>query len=54
VAPLGVTLYLSKSKFMKAIRIILLLLIIFGTGLLVTQKVWVPKVVAAIMQNDAH
>jgi hypothetical protein len=34
---------------MKLIRIFLLVLIIIGIGLLITQKIWVPKVVAEIL-----
>lgn len=35
---------------MKTIRIVLLIFIIIGIGLLVTQKLWVPKLVTAIIQ----
>ncbi|OGZ43733.1 MAG: hypothetical protein A2719_01445 [Candidatus Ryanbacteria bacterium RIFCSPHIGHO2_01_FULL_45_22] len=34
---------------MKTIRIVLLILIIIGIGLLATQRFWVPKLVTAIM-----
>jgi hypothetical protein len=37
---------------MKAIRIFLLILIIIGIGLIVTQSVWVPKVVAMILSQQ--
>lgn len=39
-------------KRIKFIRIFLLVLIVIGIGLLVTQKMWVPKVVAVILKND--
>jgi len=38
--------------FMKAIRIFLLVLIIIGLGLLITQKIWVPKLVAKIIAAE--
>jgi hypothetical protein len=37
---------------MKAVRIILLVLIIIGLGLLFTQKLWVPKVVDYIILHS--
>jgi hypothetical protein len=37
---------------MKTIRIILLILIIIGIGLLATQKVWVPKLVGRIISSE--
>ncbi len=37
---------------MKTTRIILLILIIVGLGLLITQKVWVPKLVARIISSE--
>lgn len=37
---------------MKAIRIFLLVLIIIGLGLIVTQSLWVPKLVAIILRSD--
>jgi len=37
---------------MKAIRIFLLVLIIIGLGLLITQKIWVPKLVAKIIAAE--
>jgi hypothetical protein len=36
---------------MKAIRIFLLVLIIIGIGLLLTQKIWVPKLVNKILSS---
>ena len=37
---------------MKSVRIILLILIIAGIGLIVTQKKWVPKVVGGIINYE--
>jgi uncharacterized protein YxeA len=37
---------------MKAIRIILMVLIIIGIGLLATQKVWVPRLVEYILAKE--
>jgi hypothetical protein len=37
---------------MKAIRIFLLVLIIIGLGLIFTQSLWVPNLVAMILQSD--
>ncbi|HEY0221198.1 MAG TPA: MBL fold metallo-hydrolase, partial [Candidatus Paceibacterota bacterium] len=37
---------------MKFIRIFLLVLIIIGLGLLVTQKMWVPKLVEKIIEEE--
>jgi hypothetical protein len=39
-------------KFIKIIRIVLLVLIIIGLGLLATQKFWVPKLVDKIISLD--
>lgn len=39
-------------NFIKFIRIFLLVLIIVGIGLLATQKMWVPKIVGAILVNQ--
>jgi TM2 domain-containing membrane protein YozV len=39
-------------KYIKSIRIFLLVLIIIGLGLLVTQNMWVPKVVDWLMSKD--
>src|SRR3989344_5175326 len=36
-------------SFIKFVRIFLLILIVIGIGLLVTQKMWVPKVVDMIL-----
>jgi hypothetical protein len=37
---------------MKIIRVFLLVLIVIGLGLLITQRLWLPRVVAALMNND--
>ncbi len=37
---------------MKIFRIILLVIIIIGIGLIITQKIWVPKLVDAILQKE--
>jgi hypothetical protein len=37
---------------MKAIRIFLLVLIIIGVGLLLTQKIWVPRLVDKIISSE--
>src|SRR5450830_1862820 len=37
---------------MKAIRIFLLILIIIGVGLLITQKFWVPRLVNRIISSE--
>lgn len=37
---------------MKTIRIVLLLLIVLGVGLLITQKFWIPPLVALIMETE--
>jgi hypothetical protein len=37
---------------MKFIRIFLLVLIVIGIGLLITQKIWVPKLVDVILKSD--
>lgn len=39
-------------NFIKFIRIFLLILIIIGIGLLATQKIWVPKLVGIILNNE--
>ena len=39
-------------KYIKSIRIFLLVLIIIGLGLLVTQNMWVPKVVKMILSQE--
>lgn len=39
-------------RFIKFIRIFLLVLIIIGIGLILTQKMWVPKVVDMIMKGE--
>lgn len=39
-------------KFIDFIRIFLLVLIIIGIGLLLTQNIWVPKLVSFILQFD--
>lgn len=41
-------------SLIKFIRIFLLVLIIIGIGLLVTQKMWVPKVVEMILKNENY
>ena len=43
----------NPSPFLKAIQIFLLVLIIIGIGLLVAQKLWVPKVVAYLLRTDS-
>lgn len=40
-------------NYMKFVRIFLLILIVIGLGLLVTQKIWVPKLVVMIL-NDSN
>ncbi|MES2213577.1 MAG: hypothetical protein V4473_01920 [Patescibacteria group bacterium] len=42
---------MNHSKF---VRIFLLILIIIGIGLLVTQKMWVPKTVDTILKKDQN
>ena len=37
---------------MKILRMFLLVLIVIGIGLLLTQKVWVPKVVDHILKSE--
>jgi hypothetical protein len=44
--------YTSHPKIIKFTRIFLLILIILGIGLLVTQKHWVPKLVDQIMAYE--
>jgi len=41
------------SKTVRAVQVFLLILIIIGVGLLLTQKVWVPKVVNYILKTEA-
>lgn len=41
-------------SFIKFIRIFLLVLIIIGIGLLITQKIWVPKVVDMILKTPNY
>ncbi len=43
---------LIYTDSMKAIRIFLLILILIGIGLLITQNVWVPSFVGWIMEHD--
>ena len=43
---------LNAPKLIKFIRIILLILIIFGIGLLLTQSLWVPKLVKVILKSE--
>ena len=38
---------------MKTFRIVLLVLIIIGIGLLLTQKIWVPRLVNQIISSEA-
>lgn len=40
----------NSSPFIKKVRIILLVMIIVGIGLLATQNIWVPKLVAYIIK----
>ena len=39
-------------NFIKFVRIFLLILIVTGVGLLVTQKIWVPKLVDRIVMSE--
>jgi hypothetical protein len=39
-------------NFIKSFRVFLLILIVVGIGLLVTQKIWVSKVVDMILKSD--
>lgn len=39
---------------MKFIRIFLLVLIIIGVGLLITQNIWVPKLVNHILAAEGY
>ena len=41
-----------NPKYMKAIRIFLLILIVIGIGLLITQKSWVPILVDKILKYE--
>ncbi len=40
--------------YLKVIRIVLLVLVVIGLGLLATQKLWVPKLVDRILQQGNH
>ena len=42
----------KPSRRLRIIQAILLTLIVIGIGLLLTQKMWVPKLVELILQND--
>lgn len=42
----------NPSPFLRAVQILLLVLIILGIGLLFTQKIWVPKVVAFLLNKE--
>ena len=42
----------NPSPFMRAVQIFLLVLILIGIGLLVTQKLWVPKLVEYILNGE--
>ncbi len=48
----GTVIYFSYMNLIKFIRIFLLILIVVGLGLLVTQKMWVPKVVEMILKGE--
>jgi len=41
-------------RYIKFIRVFLLVLIIIGLGLLATQKIWIPKVVEMILKSENH
>lgn len=41
-----------RSPWLRAIQIFLLLLIALGLGLLVTQHLWVPKLVNFILSQE--
>ena len=43
---------MEKIKLIKAIRIFLFILIVFGVVLLLTQKIWVPKLVNQIVLHE--
>ena len=40
------------TSLMRAIQVFLLVLIVVGVGLLLTQKTWVPKVTTYILQTE--
>lgn len=40
----------NSSPFIKKVRIVLLVMIIVGVGLLGTQSFWVPRLVAFILK----
>ena len=42
----------NPSPFLKAVQFTLLILIIIGIVLLITQKLWVPSLVSYIIKND--
>ena len=42
----------SSGTVIKAVRIFLLVLIVIGVGLIATEKLWVPKLVNVILQNQ--
>jgi len=42
----------EPSPILRAVQIFLLILIIAGVGLLLTQKIWVPKLVAYILKGE--
>ncbi|MFZ2252950.1 MAG: hypothetical protein WAW13_02110 [Minisyncoccia bacterium] len=44
----------NPSPFMRVVQISLLILILIGIGLLVTQKVWVPKLVEYILSGETN
>ncbi len=43
----------NPSPLLKAVQIFLLILIVIGVVLLFTQKIWVPKLVDAIIQHES-
>lgn len=40
------------DDIMRAVRIFLLVLIVIGIGLIVTQNIWVPKLVDRILEFE--
>jgi len=44
---------LISIMFIKAVRIFLLILIIIGIGLIITQKMWVPSVVNYLLLHPS-
>ncbi len=42
----------KPSPLLRSFQVLLLVLIVIGLGLLLTQKIWVPKVVEFIMQDE--